>query len=370
MEELTEGIDEILTEEEQELAMILNSIVDEDGIIRLNNKAMKKLPKTKGKKRYFGGTLTGYKTEYFDRPMTFERGAHERAIPKWIGVPVITWHNHKMINIGEIEEAFMSKEDLKVIYWVDHPEYADAIENRKLKDLSSGIKPIKYRLSDNKKKVVVKEYIPKEQSILLEGFAGYELAKTELVGTSKEAVMKAMLGDSQIEKFEAEKPIVVTNMTSENLKDKIKELEEEVLTLEKNKKILEFQTKYATFENVDEISELIKKYNISEEDASKLLIKEEVEVKTEEVKVEVTEEVKEEVKDETEVVEEEVKVLEVKTPEEKTKQLDERTNDKLKLKQEPIPEGKSQEEIAHDEIMSTMEERIKSTTKMGLETLE
>ncbi len=367
MEEL-EGIDEILTEEEQELQMILNSIVDKDGIIRLTNKAMKKLPKKKGNKRYFGGTLSGYKSEYFDRPMVFEPGTHERAIPHWAGVPVITWHNHEMINIGEIEQAFMDKQDLKVVYWVDDPKYADAIENRKLKALSAGVKPLKYRLTEDKKKVSVSVYKPMEQSILLEGFAGYEPAKTELVGTSKEAVMNAMLGDSQMEKFETEKPIVVTNVTNENLKDKIKELEGKVENLEKEKQLVKFQTKYATFENIDEISELIKKYNISEEDAAKLLVKEEEEVKTEEVKEEVTEEIKEEVKDE--VVEEEVKVLETKPLDEKTKQLDERTNDKVELKKEPIPEKQSQEEKDHDNIMDTMEERIKSTANMGLETLE
>jgi len=239
--ELEEEIDEDLNK------LLFESILDEEGKLTFTDLSLKTLQK-ENDKYYFAGTLLGYEDK-FDRPVRFMKGVHENKLTEWKGKKFLLWHNDKMIPLGKIEETWMQDGNIKFIAWTDNKDVYEAVKKKKLVEVSAGIKPKKLGYDKEEKKFVIKDYQPLEFSMV--NYQGYEPAKIEVIGTDKEKVKEA------------------------SVKEEFRKLEEEKEKLEKELKILAFKKKHIDAKNIDEIVKLMGEYDMSEEDAEKLIIVEE-----------------------------------------------------------------------------------------------
>lgn len=275
-EEEVIDLDELTDEETQ---VLFNSVLDNDGCLALNRVYAKPIPKQKDKdKYYFAGTITGYEDK-FDRPVYFEKGAHEEALPYWRGKKFLLAHEDKSIPLGKFQEAFMDGDNVKVLGWTDDKEYYEAVKTGKMLELSGNIIPKKVIFNKEKKKFGIVKYRPKEGSAV--NFQGYEPAKIEIIGKSKDKVRNLLMEktdetnllqkDEQGQKFSEEK-----SKEQKFKEEKFEEKDKKILELERELKVMKFKEKHPKAINLDKIIEMMLKYEVSEEDAEEMIIVEEV----------------------------------------------------------------------------------------------
>jgi len=277
--DLEKEIEEITEEEEidleeltdEETQILFNAVLDEDGCLSLNKVFTKPIPKKEKDKYYFAGTITGYEDK-FDRPVYFVEGAHEEALPYWSGKKLFTFHEEKMFPLGKFEEAFMDGLSVKVLGWTDNRDYYETVKAGKMPELSARIIPKKVIFNRKKKKFGIVQYRPKEGSAV--NFQGYEPAKVEILGTSKEKVRNLLMTNK-------DKTILLeADDTSEEIK--FDEKDKKIVELEKELKFIKFKEKHPDAINLDKVIDFMLKYEVSEEDAEEILVIEEA-VKIEEI---------------------------------------------------------------------------------------
>jgi hypothetical protein len=274
---------------EEELYQLMS---DDKGWFRLKRGKITKTGEDK-KKLFFGGTIIGYKDE-IDAPFNFLPGSHEEAAPHFAKIPYLLFHNDNMIPIGNVVESWFDDRETRYTAWSHDEKYNNAIIDDMMLSQSMGFEPIEYEFNIDTWEYDIKTYRPKEMSGVV--FPAYGRAGVEEVGETLEEVRQEMVlsdkTDTTIITVPEQSIIndtisVTTNatdtdwtvITSDN-SEEVKEMEK----LRKENKMLKFLAKHPNIQNREQIEELMEKYDLSEEDAEKIIIEQE-EVKEEQPKV-------------------------------------------------------------------------------------
>ena len=290
MEEYKESTDEIeidleeLSEEETEI--LFSTVLDSDGTLSLNKIHPKTITRKDKGKYYIAGTITGYEDK-FDRPVYFCEGAHEEALPYWKGKKLFTFHKDDKYPLGKFEEAFMDGPNVKILGWTDDKELYDVVKSGKMNELSGRIVPKKVIYNRKKKKFGIVTYRPKEGSMV--NFQGYEPAKIEIIGTNREKIREILMNESKDETIVLKKDEQEISMSEEKFDEK----DQKILELEKKLKVIKFKEKHEDAINLDKVTEFMLKYEVSDEDAEQMLVKEEKKEADEVIKIAPSEQVKE-----------------------------------------------------------------------------
>jgi hypothetical protein len=266
---------------EEELYQLMS---DDKGWFRLKRGKITKTGEDK-KKLFFGGTIIGYKDE-IDAPFNFLPGSHEEAAPHFAGIPYLLFHNDNMIPIGKVSESWFDDEEVKYAAWSHDEKYNDAIIDNMMLSQSMGFEPTDYEFNIDTWEYDIKTYRPTEMSGLV--FPAYGRAQVEEVGETLEEVKQEMIVSTTLsnatittipEQSSVNDTISVTTnatdtdwtvITSDN-SEEVKEMEK----LRKENKMLKFLAKHPNIQNREQIEELMEKYDLSEEDAEKIIVEQE-----------------------------------------------------------------------------------------------
>lgn len=271
---------------EEELYQLMS---DDKGWFRLKRGKITKTGEDK-KKLFFGGTIIGYKDEV-KAPFNFLPGSHEEAAPHFAGIPYLLFHNDDMIPIGQVSESWFDNEEVKYAAWSHDEKYNDAIIDNMMLSQSMGFEPIDYEFNIDTWEYDIKSYRPTEMSGVV--FPAYGRAQVEEVGETLEDIKEEMIVSTELSNptiitipeqssvFESVLVsdtsatdtdwIATTSINTEN-PEEVKEMEK----LRKENKMLKFLAKHPNIQNREQIEELMEKYDLSEEDAENIIIKEEV----------------------------------------------------------------------------------------------
>jgi len=339
---LEEQIEEVpidleeLSEEETE--MLFSTVLDDDGSLSLKEIYPKTVNKKEQGRYYIAGTITGYEDK-FDRPVYFCEGAHEEALPFWKDKKLFTFHNEQQYPLGKFEEAFMDGANVKILGWTDKKELYDVVKSGKMNELSARIVPKKVIYNRQKKKFGIVTYRPKEGSMV--NFQGYEPAKVEIIGTNKEKVREILMNEKKDETIVLKQDGQKVSMTekTEVKEEKFDEKTLKILELEKELKVIKFKELHSKAINLDKVTEFMLKYEVSDEDAEQMLVKEKE-------------------------IDDVIKIAQSEQVKEKDKLDENRTNKAVPRVVEPVSEP-PKEKTTLEEFRETLDARVEHAFRRG-----